>query len=107
MDKTLINVVNKMAAQERWRKKPKVKGTLLKKTKTKSDSYKLLIKARDEHTVYVLKNNKNLYEIAERAKKGDLLSTACRVWLGKYFCEKISNFGQEKDMMIFGGKIDK
>ena len=100
MPNALHQVLNQMLKHERWRKKPRVKGILLKKTKTKSGSLKLMLRKRgkkteeNEFAVYVLKKNINLYEKAESAKNGDVISIAGRYWLGKLICEKLDNLGR-------------
>ncbi len=96
MDTTLKTILKKMVIQERWRKKPKIKGILIRKSKTKSESLRLTLqlKNKKQKKVYVLKKNINLYRVAEQAKKDDILSVAGRTWLGKMFCEKIVNHGK-------------
>lgn len=94
MANALHQVLNQMLKQERWRKKPRIKGILVKISKTKSGSIKLTLKKKDEYVVYVLKRNKNLHEKALAAKEGDVISAAGRYWLGKMICEKLDNLGK-------------
>lgn len=88
----------KVITQERWRKKPRQKGIITKKASTKSGSISLTI--ADKTTVYVLKKNKNLYEIAQKTKVGNTISVAGRRWLGKLIAEQISVVPQEKETQV-------
>lgn len=95
MPSQLHQILSKMLKQERWRKKPKLKGMLLKKEKNKKGNIKLTLKIKgSEAMIYILKRNKNLFAKAERAKEGDLLYIVGRKWLAYYFCEKLDNKGR-------------
>ena len=88
MNNKLQVVLGQMVRQERWRKKPKLKGTLTKKGITKSGNLKLVIE--NTAPVYVLQKNKNLFATAQTAKVGEAISVAGRRWLGNFFCQKSS-----------------
>ena len=83
----LMSVLNKMANAEKWRKMPKKKGVVNSVTQTKTGNIRITFD--DNAKVYVLKRNKNLFELAETIKKGDVLSVATRIYLGKRYCTRI------------------
>ena len=86
--KRLMGVLNKLAAQEKWRKMRKKVGKVKSVTKTKSNNIRITFD--DSTKVYVLKKNSNLFEIAQKLKKNNTISVAVRTYLGKMYCTKIS-----------------
>lgn len=106
-----MKTINRMVRQERWRKLPKAKGTVLESSLTKSGNIKLVLKRGEKKerkekkgnikeninrniseniTFYVLKRNKNLFEAASRVKEGDAVSVALRSSLGKSYCVRLN-----------------
>jgi len=83
----LMHVLNKMASAEKWRKMPKKKGVVNSVTRTKTGNIRITFD--DNANVYVLKKNKNLFDMAGVIKKGDVLSVATRIYLGKRYCTRI------------------
>ncbi len=97
MANELLKKLNKLASQEKWRKKPKIKEKVNEITETKKGNIKL--KAGNE-IVYVLKKNKNLFNTAKEIKIGDEVFIAGRRWLGKFYAEKLSVKKKEKEIQL-------
>lgn len=81
MDTTLQKIVGEMARKEKNLKKYKsrrhVKGEVIKKSRTKSGNIKLRIKAgEDKYTFIVIKTHKERFALAEKLKKGCLVSVS-------------------------------
>jgi len=83
-----MQVLNKMAKSEKWRKMAKKKGTVESITLTKTGNTRITFD--DNAKVYVLKKNKNLFETAQSLKSGNTISIAARTYLGKRYCTKIT-----------------
>ncbi|MBS3139169.1 hypothetical protein J4207_05690 [Candidatus Woesearchaeota archaeon] len=79
--------LNKLAAVDKWRKMPKKKGTVKSVTLTKTGNIRVTFE--DNSKAYVLKKNKNLFEVAEKLKQNDVISIATRRYLGKMYCTRI------------------
>lgn len=89
--KNLMKTLNKLVRQERWRKIPKAKGEVVRKSLTKNGNIKIILKTgKKEIIFYVLKRNKNLYEEASKVEAGEMISAALRTQLGKYYGVKLS-----------------
>ncbi len=97
MTNELLKRLEKLASQEKWRKKPKIKEIVSKITETKKGNLKL--KAGDE-TIYVLKKNKNLFNTAKEIKISDEVFVSGRRWLGKFYAEKLSVKKKEKEIQL-------
>lgn len=83
----LMQSLNKLAAVDKWRKMPKKKGTVKSVTLTKTGNIRVTFE--DNSKAYVLKKNKNLFEVAEKLKQNDVISIATRRYLGKMYCTRI------------------
>jgi len=84
----LMSVLNKMANADKWRKMPKKKDKVKSITLTKTQNIRITFD--DNSKAYVLKKNKNLFELAQTLKEGDTISIATRNYLGKRYCTKIT-----------------
>ena len=101
--KQLMQTLNKLVKQERWAKVPKKKGQVLEKSFTKSGNLKFVVGNEKKNlTFFVLKRNKNLFETASKADKGDEVSVALRTQLGKQYCVKFTRKNKEKKLSEWG-----
>lgn len=79
IDKTLINTLSKLAKEEKiiksFRGRVRFKGEIVKKGKTKNGNIRLkIMKGEDIYNFVVIKTHKERFALAERLKKGELVS---------------------------------
>lgn len=85
-----MSVLTKLADREKWRKMKKLNGKVLQKKLTQKGNVKLVVMTgKGEQALYILKRNKNLFEITNSIEKGEAISVAVRRYLGKYYCTKV------------------
>lgn len=93
----LMNVLDKLATAEKGSRMPRKKGVLIKKETTKSGNIKLVLKTKKgEESVYVLKRNKKLYEVAQSLVVGDTVSVSLRRYLGKFYCTRVGKINSNE-----------
>lgn len=81
-----------MAAIERWKKKAKIKGKLVKKSFTKNDNILLSIQRKKSVAkVLVNKNFQDLFNIANNLKLYENIYIEGKKELGIIYCDKIEN----------------
>ena len=79
IDKTLINLVKKLADEERkikeFKSRIRIKGKIVAKSLTKNGNLKLTVKKEEnEISFIILKSHKNTYFLAERLSLGRSVS---------------------------------
>lgn len=89
--KQLMQRLTKLANKEKWQRYPKVKGKLIAKEITKTNNIALRIETRNEvKTVYVIKKNPNLYQMAQTLSLNATLHLTTRRYLGRLYALKIT-----------------
>ncbi len=95
IDKTLINLVKKLADEERkikeFKSRIRIKGKIVAKFLTKNENIKLTVKKDEtEISFIILKSHKNTYFLAERLSLGRSVSLeGIRKKLRMIICTKL------------------
>lgn len=103
MDNTLIKTLDKMATQEKWIRKARHKGAIIKKKLTKKKNVLLVIKKPEYNiNVVVTKNRKKEFELAESLKVGDNISVVGEKKVNLVICDRLKkiNIESEKQTQI-------
>ena len=72
-DDTLLRILDKEVAKEKYEKQAKVKGTIKEKKYSKNNNIILIIgkSNKDEEAVLVNRNRKDMFKLAEKLKAND------------------------------------
>lgn len=90
MPNPLIEYLEKKVKQERWLKKPRVRGTLVHKQLSSKGNWILEVEMDNvKHRVIILKRNKNLHQQGASLAIGSSVFIMGRRYLGKLFAERI------------------
>lgn len=71
-DNTLLKILDKEVAKERYEKQAKIKGTIKEKKYSKNNNLILIIEtSRDEEAVLVNRNRKDMFKLTEKLNAND------------------------------------
>lgn len=105
-DDRLIKVLEKEALKERWQKKLRITGEVIRKKITKKGSFMLTIKTRKyEYSVVIPKHRKNEYNMAKNTSEGEFVKVTGEKNIDIIFCDRIQKLNKyiqtEKQMKLF------
>jgi len=90
MDNALIKTLDKMAVQEKWIRKARHKGEIIKKKPTKKGNILLVIKKpMYDINVVVPKNREKEFELAQNLKVGDSISVIGEKKVNLVICDRL------------------
>lgn len=98
MDDRLIKTLEKMTTQEKWVRKARHKGEVIKKKLTKKGNILFVIKKPlYDVNVVVTKNRKKEFELAQSLKVGDVISIIGEKKVNLVICDRLKKINEDVD----------
>ena len=97
-DNRLMKILEKEVMKERWKKKLRVIGVVLKKKATRKGSYMINIKTKkSQYDVVIPQYKAEEFQIAKDINEGDIIKIIGDKQVGGIvFCDKIEKITKEK-----------
>ena len=94
-DNTLIKLLERETLIEKWKKKPRIKGEVIRKKITKKGSFMFTIKTTKlDYDIVVPKHRKNEFELAKNIHKGDFIKVTGERNMDVIFCDRIQKLSK-------------
>lgn len=96
-DDRLLKILEKEVLKEKWKKKVRITGTIIKKRTTKKGSLMLTVKTRkSEYEIVVPQYKKELFELAKSINDGDIIKVIGDKQVGGIvFCDVIKKLDKD------------
>ncbi|MBI2647377.1 hypothetical protein HYW99_02780 [Candidatus Woesearchaeota archaeon] len=107
-DDRLLRLLEKEVLREKWKKKLKIAGIVIKKRISKKGSFILTIKTRkSEYDIVVPEHKKDEFELAKCINEGDIIKVIGDKQIGGIiFCDRIERLSKnsfnEKQIRLMG-----
>lgn len=95
-DDRLLKILEKEVLKEKWKKKAKISGMVMKKRISKKGSFVLTLKTKNsEYDIVVPEHRKEEFEIAKDINEGDMIKVIGDKQIsGLIFCDRIKKLSK-------------
>ncbi|MBW2977154.1 hypothetical protein KY347_06955 [Candidatus Woesearchaeota archaeon] len=103
-DDRLLKILEKEVLREKWEKKVKISGKVIRKRTTKKGSFMLKVKTKkSEYNLVVPMHRKSEFELAKNIQEGDMIKAVGDKNIGIIFCDRLKKLNSrinEKQMKL-------